>query len=242
MVRLMLARVWKGSVRRKDVDEYTVYMRETGVVDYASTPGNRGVWMLRRDRDDDVTELVMLTLWESVDAVRAFAGEDYEQAVFYPRDDRFLVERDLHVTHYDVALAVGRERAAVTEFLSSYRAAFETFDADAIADLFAFPCHVTGGGAPVGVAIVPSRDAWRPQLERLLDAYRRLDVRTARVVAVETSELGPDLLQAVVRWELLDRKARRIYEFDASYTLADLGEGLRVTAIAHNESPRRGRA
>ena len=50
--------------------------------------------MLRRDVGER-TEFVMFTLWESLDAVKAFAGEDYETAVYYPEDDRYLVERDL---------------------------------------------------------------------------------------------------------------------------------------------------
>jgi hypothetical protein len=37
-----------------------------------------------------------------VDAIKAFAGDDHERAVFYPEDDRFLVERDLRVRHYEV--------------------------------------------------------------------------------------------------------------------------------------------
>jgi heme-degrading monooxygenase HmoA len=97
----MIARIWKGAVRRRDGDAYAEYMRRTGVPGYAGTPGNRGVWMLRRDVDDR-TEFVMFTLWDSLDAVKGFAGEDYETAVFYPEDDRFLVERDLTSTHYEV--------------------------------------------------------------------------------------------------------------------------------------------
>lgn len=97
----MIARFWKGAVRKEDGDAYAEYMRETGVVGYTKTPGNRGVWMLRRDVDDR-TEFVMFTLWDSLDAVKAFAGDDYERAVFYPEDERFLVERDLRSTHYEV--------------------------------------------------------------------------------------------------------------------------------------------
>ena len=97
----MIARIWKGAVRRGDGDAYAAYMRETGVAGYAATPGSRGVWMLRRDVDDR-TEFMMFTLWESLDSVRAFAGDDYETAVFYPEDERFLVERDLRATHFDV--------------------------------------------------------------------------------------------------------------------------------------------
>src|SRR5215218_8172023 len=97
----MIARIWKGAVREQDGDAYARYMRETGVPGYARTPGNRGVWMLRRDLDGR-TEFVMFTLWDSLGAVRSFAGDDYETAVFYREDDRFLVERDLVATHYQV--------------------------------------------------------------------------------------------------------------------------------------------
>jgi heme-degrading monooxygenase HmoA len=97
----MIARTWKGAVRRGDGDAYASYMRETGLAAYKGTPGNRGAWMLRRDLDDR-TEFVMFTLWDSLDAVKAFAGEDYETAIFYPEDERFLIERELRATHYEV--------------------------------------------------------------------------------------------------------------------------------------------
>ena len=97
----MIARIWKGAVAREDGDAYADYIEETGVAGYVSTPGNRGAWMLRRDAGDR-TEFLMFTLWDSLDAVKAFAGEDYETAVFYPEDDRYLVERDLKSAHYEV--------------------------------------------------------------------------------------------------------------------------------------------
>lgn len=97
----MIARTWRGAVRREDADAYAAYMQDTGVTGYATTPGNRGVWMLRRDVGD-TTEFVMFTLWSSIEAVKSFAGEDYETAIFYPEDERFLVERDLTSTHYEV--------------------------------------------------------------------------------------------------------------------------------------------
>jgi heme-degrading monooxygenase HmoA len=100
----MIARFWRGVVRKADRDAYASYMQETGVASYSTTPGNRGVWMLRRDLDAGRTEFVMFTLWESLDAVKEFAGEEYETAVFYPEDERFLIERDLQATHYEVAV------------------------------------------------------------------------------------------------------------------------------------------
>ena len=97
----MNARIWRGAVRTADADEYSDYIRRTGIAAYLATPGNRGAWLLRRDLGDK-TEIVTFSLWESLDAVKAFAGEDYERAVFYPEDDRFLIERDLVSTHYEV--------------------------------------------------------------------------------------------------------------------------------------------
>jgi hypothetical protein len=95
----MIARTWKGAVRKQDGDAYARYMQDTGVAGYAETPGNRGVWMLRRDVDD------------RTEAVRAFAGDDYETAVFYPKDERFLVQRDLTTAHYEVDTHVGPDVA-----------------------------------------------------------------------------------------------------------------------------------
>ena len=98
----MIARIWKGVVRTEDADAYVEYIRDTGLREYATTPGNRGAWMLRR-ADGDRTEVVTFSFWESYEAIRGFAGEDVEAAVYYPEDDRYLLERDDRVTHYEVA-------------------------------------------------------------------------------------------------------------------------------------------
>jgi len=97
----MIARIWRGAVRSVDADAYGQYIRDTGLTGYAETPGNAGAWLLRREVGDN-TEFVTFTLWDSLDAVRGFAGEDYETAVYYPEDDRFLIERDEKCAHYEV--------------------------------------------------------------------------------------------------------------------------------------------
>ena len=97
----MIARIWRGVVKRADGDEYEAYIEATGFAAYGETPGNRGAWMLRRDTGD-LTEFITYSLWDSVDAVKAFAGEEYDVAVYYPEDERFLVERDDTVSHYEV--------------------------------------------------------------------------------------------------------------------------------------------
>ena len=97
----MIARVWRGAVRPQDADAYGDYIAQTGLAGYEATPGNRGAWLLRRD-EETRTEFVAFTLWESLDAIRGFAGDDIERAVYYPEDERYLIERDETVKHYEV--------------------------------------------------------------------------------------------------------------------------------------------
>ena len=98
----MIVRIWRGAVRAQDADEYAAYVEETGIAGYRQTPGNRGAWLLRRT-DGDRTEIVTLSFWDSRQAIEGFAGTDIDKAVFYPEDDRFLIERELKVAHYEVA-------------------------------------------------------------------------------------------------------------------------------------------
>ena len=102
----MIARTWRGSTRAEDADRYLAYLHETGFKQYRSTPGNRGVFGLRRFVDGRA-EFLLVTLWESHEAVRAFAGDNPDRAVFYPEDDKYLVTRALHVDHFDVVFAAG---------------------------------------------------------------------------------------------------------------------------------------
>ena len=101
----MIARIWTGAVRPEDADAYADYIRDTGMAEYASVPGNRGAWMLRRD-EAGRTEFITLSMWDSEDAIRAFAGDDIEAAVYYPQDDRYLIERGPRVRHYTVTSEV----------------------------------------------------------------------------------------------------------------------------------------
>jgi heme-degrading monooxygenase HmoA len=97
----MIARIWRGAVAQDDGDAYADYVAATGLAGYTNTEGNRGAWLLRRDVDGK-TEVITLSMWDSMEAIEAFAGEDPDVAVFYPEDDRFLIERDEFVSHYEV--------------------------------------------------------------------------------------------------------------------------------------------
>jgi len=99
----VIARVWRGATAAEDGDAYAAYIEETGMTNARKLPGSRGTLLLRHT-DGDRTEFRTVILFDSLDDVRDFAGDDIEQAVFYPEDDRYLVERDLDVTHYEAGV------------------------------------------------------------------------------------------------------------------------------------------
>jgi pimeloyl-ACP methyl ester carboxylesterase len=102
----MLARTWRGVTKAEDAETYLAYLHQTGLARYRSTPGNLGAYCLRKVADGRA-EFLLVTFWESLDAVKRFAGDAPERAVFYPEDDRYLIDRDTHVTHYEVPFAQG---------------------------------------------------------------------------------------------------------------------------------------
>ena len=87
----MIARIWRGWTRAEDEAAYVQYLEETGAPGSRGTPGNRGFSILHRVVGDRA-EFVTMSLWDSLESVRGFAGDDVEKAVFYPEDERFLVE------------------------------------------------------------------------------------------------------------------------------------------------------
>lgn len=99
----MIARIWRGRTPASEADAYVAYLLETGIGQYGATPGNRGVRVLRRI-EGGIAEFVVVSFWESMDAIRGFAGEDPETAVYYPEDDRYLLEREPEVAHFEVVV------------------------------------------------------------------------------------------------------------------------------------------
>jgi len=100
----MIARIWRGRTRAAHAAEYVQYVSKTGVTAHRGTPGNHGSMILTR-ADGDHVEFLVVSLWESLDAVRAFAGERPEVAVYYPEDEKFLLELEPEVRHYAVPVA-----------------------------------------------------------------------------------------------------------------------------------------
>jgi antibiotic biosynthesis monooxygenase (ABM) superfamily enzyme len=96
----VIARVWRGATRAEDAEAYAAYLEGSGMRAARDLPGSRGTLVLQR-RDGDRVEFVTVLLFDSLADVAGFAGDDLERAVFFPEDDRFLVERDLDVRHYE---------------------------------------------------------------------------------------------------------------------------------------------
>ncbi len=130
------------------------------------------------------------------------------------------------------------DRTAAEAFIDEYRRTFESFDVDAITALYAFPVQVVGDAGAVSVVVVPTADAWAQQVAKIVGAYRLLGVAGATATRLDVAEVTPAVAQAVVTWSLHTAEGEPVYDFTASYTLADLADGTRITAIAHDESPK----
>lgn len=107
----MIARTWHGAVPAARAEEYAAYLSRTGVPDLEATPGNRGVYVLRRV-DGGNAHFLLISLWESLESIRAFAGDDIERARYYPHDHDFLLELEPRVTHYEVIAGPGSRSTA----------------------------------------------------------------------------------------------------------------------------------
>jgi hypothetical protein len=96
----VIARVWHGAARATVSDEFHRYVLRTGVAECRATEGNRGVMVLRR-AEGAIVHVLFISLWDSYEAIRRFAGEEIEKAVYFPEDESFLVELEPTVVHYE---------------------------------------------------------------------------------------------------------------------------------------------
>ena len=94
--------MWRGWVSADRAGEYVAYISRTGLVEYRQTPGNLGAEMWTRDLGDGRSEVTTLSWWDSMEAIKGFAGDQPEIARYYPDDDRFLLDRPPNVDHYRV--------------------------------------------------------------------------------------------------------------------------------------------
>jgi len=99
----MIARLWHGWTTSANAPVYETLLREEVLPGIHRVAGYHGAYLLRRQAGEEV-EFVTLTLFDSLEAVRAFAGEDYEQAVVPPEARRVLSRFDQRSAHYTVVI------------------------------------------------------------------------------------------------------------------------------------------
>jgi hypothetical protein len=97
----MIARRWHGRIPVSKAEDYLKLMMDVGLADYRSTEGNRGALCLHR-LDGDEVHVEMFTLWDDLDAIRRFAGDELTKAKYYDFDPDFLIELEPEVTHFEV--------------------------------------------------------------------------------------------------------------------------------------------
>ena len=98
----MIARVWRGYTTVPNADAYESMLKPELLPGLSSVRGFRGGYLLRRPHGGEV-EFMTIILWDSLDDIRAVAGDDYERAVI-PEERRQYLERYEHkATHYEVA-------------------------------------------------------------------------------------------------------------------------------------------
>ena len=98
----MIARLWRGRAKGANAAAYLHHFTETVMPELKALAGHRGAWLLRQEVEGE-TEFLALTLWESLDAIRAFAGDEIETAIVEPQARAVLSSFDEFAHHYEVA-------------------------------------------------------------------------------------------------------------------------------------------
>lgn len=97
----MIARYWRGLVKRERADAYIEHLQSDTLPQLVQLAGFQDAKVLRRDLPQGV-EFLVVTFWESLDSIRAFAGNDVESAVVPPKARDMMIEYDLKSRHFEV--------------------------------------------------------------------------------------------------------------------------------------------
>jgi hypothetical protein len=97
----VIARLWRGRCTPQSATPYEKLLLEEILPDLDVAPGCSGAYVLRRDEGAAV-EFLVLHLFESLDAVRVFAGENYDQAIVPKKAERLLSSFDSHVQYFEI--------------------------------------------------------------------------------------------------------------------------------------------
>ena len=99
----MIARMWHGWTKPESADAYENLLRNEMFPSMRRVQGFEGAYLLRRVTEEEV-EFVTVTLFASLDAVRRFAGDDYETAVLHPQAAGLLSRYDPKSVHYEIRI------------------------------------------------------------------------------------------------------------------------------------------
>ena len=99
----MIARIWQGWTSPENADAYEEFLRTTMFPSIHEVDGFRGADLLRRDEGSEIA-FITVTRFESLDAVKRFAGDDYERAVVEPEARRLLSRFDERSAHYELVI------------------------------------------------------------------------------------------------------------------------------------------
>lgn len=98
---MMIARIWHGRTKQNDYEAYTEFLKKRAIPDYQNTRGFVKLIFLRNTKGNE-GHFTLITFWENLDAIKNFAGNDYEKAKYYPEDKNYLLEFEETVMHYEV--------------------------------------------------------------------------------------------------------------------------------------------
>jgi len=94
-------RLWHGKVAIEKADEYEKFLVERAVPDYSSVDGLMKLYFQRKN-EDTIAHFLLITIWDSLDSIKKFAGPEPELAKYYPEDDLFLLEKEKYVSIYQI--------------------------------------------------------------------------------------------------------------------------------------------
>jgi heme-degrading monooxygenase HmoA len=97
----MIVRVWRGKTSRAKAEGYGRFLRRMAYPDYGESRGNRG-WMLFSRAGDEHVEFMLVSFWDSMQAVAQYSGGDPEHPKYYPEDQAALLELPERVEHFEV--------------------------------------------------------------------------------------------------------------------------------------------
>ncbi len=96
----MIARTWHGRTKSRNAEAYLNYVTQTGIQDLTATEGNKGaqIW---QQQEGDITHIRVISWWDNLENIKAFAGEDISRARYYEADADYLLELEKEVQHFE---------------------------------------------------------------------------------------------------------------------------------------------